>query len=416
MASLSLHVRSARKDNSGFAPVRLRISHRGERRFISLDLKVKPEMWGESTQQVTKSHPGYATINRHLSQLWVSAQEALIQVTASGQLVTAQRVKEAIQSAIGKGEEAADFLAFCSQYVRQYLERDQIGTYKSYRAVLRKFRSFCNSLGYRRLHFGDVDAELMEQFETYMYSQCGNSMNTVGKGLKVMRTLCRAAIRQDYMAVNPFRAITIRSEPTQKNKLDLSELEKLERLKLETGSKEWHALGWFLFSCYAGGMRFSDVATLKHKHIVDGRIRYRMRKNSNVAGLKLIEKARLVLGRYSGRPSESEDLVFPILDGQVFNKLSKYRLDNAVEEHNAIGVANAEVNELLKSVQQRAGIGTPLTFHLARHSSVWKMWDHTRDLNKVMRWSGHSSIKQVQTYLSGFDDGRLDDDVEDAFA
>lgn len=57
------------------APVDLRFSHDGVRKYVSTDLRVDPEKWRDG--EVTRSHPQSATVSAHLRRVESKAQEAL---------------------------------------------------------------------------------------------------------------------------------------------------------------------------------------------------------------------------------------------------------------------------------------------------------------------------------------------------
>ncbi len=57
MPAISIIARTRRKDDHGRVPLRMRISHRGEKRFISLPVKVLAKKWNGEKRRVTGIHP-----------------------------------------------------------------------------------------------------------------------------------------------------------------------------------------------------------------------------------------------------------------------------------------------------------------------------------------------------------------------
>ena len=155
-------------------------------------------------------------------------------------------------------------------------------------------------------------------------------------------------------------------------------------------------------------MRFSDVATLKRKHLSGGRIQYKMKKTSEAAGVPIVDKATAILDRYDDRPKKPQARVFPILD-QYDNLDDEEKLQKAIESR------NVRVNAWLKDVQAKAGIETHLTFHLARHSAAWKLYREMGDIYKVKRILGHSRVEVTEQYLKGFPDTEMDDEYRNVF-
>ncbi|MCS3668852.1 site-specific recombinase XerD [Salinibacter ruber] len=415
MASLTIQCRTERVETNGYAPVRLRISHSGKRKFVSLDLDVLASKWNDERQRVTRSHPDNSRINARLSEVESVAQRAVSRLQSTGEVITAGRIQQAVKEELFGAEEESgydDFIAFAWDEVKGYRRRDQMTTFRHYRTGVRKLLDFLeDESGQSRkditLPFDALTVQLIREFRNHMYEVRRNAPNTVGKTLTQIKTIWNAAVKEGHADHEPWSEITIDSAPSQKEKLDFEEIEALEEVELPEGSSEQQALDYFLFALYGGGMRFSDVATLKHKHLDGGRIQYKMKKTSEGAGVPIVDKAKVILDRYDNRPQEPESRVFPILDG--------YDLDEMEDVQRAIESRNAYVNRQLKKVQEKAEIETNLTFHLARHSAAWKLYQEMGDIYKVKRILGHSRVEVTEEYLRGFPDTEMDEEYEGVF-
>jgi site-specific recombinase XerD len=417
MATLSIDCRSGRAGQDGYAPLRLRIEHRGTQRFVSLGLKVLASKWSSDRRRVTRSHPNASAINRRLSEVEEKGQGALSKLQARDEVVTATRLQSAVRDAIhGSDDESTDyegFVPFAREEIEGYRRREQGTTARHYRTGLRKLLDFLeDETGKDRqaitLPFEAMTVQLMREFRNHMYEVRGNAPNTVGKTLTQIKTLWRAAVKEGHAEEKGvWEEITIDSAPSQKEKLDFEEIEALESVDLPEGTSEQQALDYFLFALYGGGMRFSDVATLRHKHIRGGRIHYKMKKTDQAGSVPVVEKAQAILEKYEHRPQEPESRVFPILDD--------YDTDTAEGLQRAIESRNAYVNRRLKVVQEEAGIDTNLTFHLARHSAAWILYRELQDVYAVKRILGHSRVEVTEQYLQGFPDDSIDEDYRDVF-
>lgn len=418
MASITIQCRSDRAESNGYAPVRLRVSHSGNRKFVSLDLNVLASKWNEDRERVTRSHPKAARINARLSEVESVAQSALSDLQARGEVLTASRIQQRIMAELFDTEEEeegeySDFISFAWDELEAYRRRGKLTTARHYRTGVRKLLDFLeHETGQDReeiiLPFDELTVSLIREFRNYMYDVRDNAANTVGKTLTQIKTLWNAAKKEGHVDRNPWLQITIDSAPSQKDKLDFDEIEALQEVELPSGSTEQRALDYFLFAFYAGGMRFSDVATLKRKHLNRGRIQYKMRKTTEGAGVPIVDKADAILERYDDRPKDPQSWVFPILD-RYGDLGDDEDLQKAVESQ------NARVNRQLKTVQEEAGIETHLTFHLARHSAAWKLYREMGDIYKVKRILGHSRVEVTEEYLRGFPDTEMDDEYRDVF-
>lgn len=68
----------------------------------------------------------------------------------------------------------------------------------------------------------------------------------------------------------------------------------------------------FIFSCYAGGFRFSDVVTLQWKHYDENeqRIRLNIRKTKRSHQFKVGQSALEIINKYKKETSKPDDLFF----------------------------------------------------------------------------------------------------------
>jgi integrase len=400
-----------RTDKQGRAAVRLRVTSGGDSKYVPIGLKVNRRYWSTSRKRVTASHPGSSEVNQRLAEIERTAEQVQATVQSRPEAVTARRLEQAIRDALAADDTEYDgFVDFARSELDGYRRRGQTGTHKAYQSVLRKFVMFLEQeVGSREIAFSELDAALLRRFRTFCYDVRGNAANTVGKALHTLRTFTRAAIKDGHIdrAKYAFEHITIDSAPVQKEKLTPEEMEMLADVELDEQSVMAEVRRWFLFAYYAGGMRFSDVATLRPEHIRGANLRrvfYRMEKTEGAVGVPLVGEAEAILSHYDG-PHEG-GWVFPILGGVD---------PEANDLVNRKESQNAKANDYLKKLAERAGIETHVTFHLSRNAAAWRLYQAIGDIYKVSKLLGHSSVTQTEEYLQGFEDESLDDDFLSAF-
>ncbi len=217
----------------------------------------------------------------------------------------AQRITGETRGEREEGKSAPeDFLAFAREKVKGYKRRGQIGTFRSYRTTCRKFTAFIKeTYGREEVPFGALEAELFREFRTYCYEERRGSTSAVQCELSVLRTLVWHATKEGKLSVYPFEHIVTHSESSRKELLTPEEVEWIAELEIDEYSPAAEAWRWFLFAYYAGGMRFSDVATLQWQHIREGRsgrprVCYKMKKTVDTVGVPLIPEAKEILARY----------------------------------------------------------------------------------------------------------------------
>ena len=412
MASVSFVPRS-RTNSQGKAVVLVRITHNYDRKFLSLDLRVDPDYWSKKRQRVTSSHVAHTKINSRLAEIEKQVQEVVSRLEASPSSLTAGWLKDEIVKEIkGEGSEGPEgFIDFAERKLKVYKRQGQTGTHKAYTSNIRKFRDFLREeLGKTNIPFHRITPALIQDFRAYCYEVKKNKTNTVGKALGVLRTFVRKAMKEGHLDQEyPFRHITVDSEEVEKEKLTPREMEKIEALDLDPDSLTAEVRRWFLFAYYAGGMRFSDVATLKPEHIRSDeagqkRVYYRMEKTEGLVGVPIIPEAQEILDYYD---QTFDPWVFPIL------KDVDEGATDLVEQKEA---KNALANKYLsKYILPKTEIDKHVSFHLSRNAAAWRLYRSIGDLYKVMKILGHSSVTQTEKYLKGFEDDSLDDDFKSAF-
>ena len=410
MAKVSLLPWKGKKSDDGQLPVYLVVRHKGSRATMATDLSLHPKHWNDRSGEVRKTHPNHHDLNRYLSGLRERAQAAIARRMADGTL-TAKGVRNDVRDAPEEDEAPTGFLVFAEEMLEGYRERDQIGTWRSYRGVLSKFKKYLKvEHGRRSLPFDDLDVALLRGFRTWMKAERGNSQNTIHKGLRVIRTFLYQAIREGHFPQeeNPFFHLTLRREKVKRDALSLEDMERIENHEVPPGSVMWDVRNMFVFSFYTGGPRFGDVLRTRWEHVDGGRLTYEMEKTGEASGIVLVDGAKEILQRYEDR--KNKEFVFPLLDGRDIEGEANW---NRVKSSR-----NSMANDFLKKIARRADIdGDPdsVSFHISRHSIAHLLYQKWGDMRKVQQILGHASMKQTERYLSGFEDLSLDDDFRDVF-
>ena len=436
--TIALHEAEARAD--GTAPLYLVCRHRGARAVLSLGLALRPRDWNDRSREVRKTHPDADRLNEHLRRVLHAGQAALTDlVLAPGERVSAGRIRDRVRAglddagATGPGEgagegapsapsdsPASDFLAYARELVEGYRVRGQYGTWEVYRAAVEKLAAFHAREGGRprgglALPFGDVTPRLARRFYAHLVAPAdegglGNGPNTALKAVHTLRSFYKRAMEEGATPYgpNPFHAVKAARVTAEKEKLSIDEVRRLAHAALDgpTDGLLRDVRDWWLFAFYAGGMRFSDVATLERRHLSEdpatGEVRafYRMGKTKDLHGVLLVPAAVAILDRFGWRQKRGPERVFPVLDG--------YDLSTARSRHNAVGSRNALVNKYLRKVAARVGLvdadGAPrrVGFHLSRHSLAGYLLESGRDVHTIQRVLGHAMAKDTEGYLRGF--------------
>ena len=421
MATLTFRCRDTRTGEDGRAPVDLRISHRGERRFISTDLRVDPAKWKDGS--VTRSHPQDAQINNALRRIESAAQKALTSIQTSPQRVTAAKVKRAAKEELDpkpERQERIGFADFCEEKIQRMY--DNLGTRRAHQSAVTKLRAFLRQtrgVDDVPLHPRYVTAAMLEEMQTWESEERGNKTNTIHKTMRTLRRMINVAIRDGLFPRDeyPFDSLTLRRERTEKTPLSAEQMRRLEGLlervnagtsRFDIGGVPAHSLRAFLFAAYMLGMRWSDVSSLEWSQLREGRIRYTMRKTGTSKDLKIVPPAEAILDWYRQRRAEQR-FVFPFME--------RYGQEEDLSTEQGVGAAirNAvrRVNQELKKIAGAAEVDVNLTTHIARHTSAQRMMEQGWSLQEIQAALGHASISTTEHYLRSVRDEELDDKHEE---
>ena len=410
VASISLKARPSRRSD-GKLPLYLRLHAGGKTRYYSLGVRVAPSRWSEKKKRVKREHPNAPRLNRLCSNARQEAEAVLSEMQIEGAPVTAASLKERVAARLAPEEadqEPEDcFILYCEQLLSTWRGRWAYQTMQAYQTAVRKLKKWHgDSDGYVPLPFEEVTPSMCRAFQEHLATDRGNSVNTQHKNLSTLKGFYKQAMEDDVIewGRNPFDALTLRKVAGEKEKLTTDELRKLKEVELPTELYR-DVRRWFFFAFYAGGMRFSDVAELERRHIREEgeeiRVYYRMGKTKDLHGALLVPEAVEILAHYGWQEKEASERVMPILDGRDTSTPKKRR--------QAIASRNALVNKYLKKMAARAGIEKSVSFHLSRHSTAGYLLEQGYGVRTIQRVLGHTTSRQTEIYLKGFQSSGPDD-------
>jgi len=416
MANATLYARGDRDGSE--VPIYIRFTHKGDRARMSLDLKVKEDHWNSNKKRVRSSHPQSEYLNQYLSDVQAAADGAIAHFKSKGVSPTPKRLKQRVKAEMEGGGDG-DFLEFCKEQLNDYRRRGQIGTFNSYRAIIRKFEAFWERERGGTCKPADLTVSLIEDWRTWLFEERGNAKNTAAKALRVLRTFYRKAQKEGLIPRERYiwDHISIETEDVEKDLPTAEEMESIIELwedwKEDLGShakpNQWRTLAYFLTAYYSGGMRFGDVAFMEWEHLPGwpgpgAQIKYKMDKTSDVTALPVVPNLREILELFDDR-REDYDRVFPIMDGR---DLSTPEARSSSKKR-----ANALANKYLREIADQLDI-SHLSFHMSRNLSAWQYYQNTGDIYQVMQMMGHASVDQTRDYLRGFG-ADIDDSFREAF-
>ena len=331
--------------------------------YFRTNLYLKPEHWNSRNAQVD-NHPQAHDLNSMLFEFVLHLQAIELSLWKRGIPVTLSLLKDAIKK---DKPVNVTFPVFAKIYVQESdRKRSTKENLMTTITVLQEFRP--------GLDFKDITYTFLKEFEVHLKEK-GNSVNTIAKHLRQLRTLVNEAINQGYIPSDayPFRKYKIKQEKGRKEFLTPDELKRLENLDVD--KKLRHVLDAFLFCCYTG-LRYSDFCQLTPENI----IRVNGKRWLYFKSVKTDVEIRLPL-----------HLLF---EGKALTVLERYDI---VTDFAKIG-PNSEANKYLAQLAALARIRKHITYHTARHTCATLLVHQGVPITTVQKLLGHASVRTTEVY------------------
>ena len=331
--------------------------------YFRTNLYLKPEHWNSRNAQVD-NHPQAHDLNSMLFEFVLHLQAIELSLWKRGIPVTLSLLKDAIKK---DKPVNVTFPVFARTYIQESdRKRSTKENLLTTITVLQEFRP--------GLDFKDITYTFLRDFEVHLKEK-GNSVNTVAKHMRQLRTLVNEAINQGYIPSDayPFRKYKIKQAKGRKEFLTPDELKRLENLDVD--KKLRHVLDAFLFCCYTG-LRFSDFCQLSPANFIKINGKRWLHFTSVKTGVEL----RLPL-----------HLLF---EGKALAVLERYDI---VTDFAKIG-PNSEANKYLAQLAAFARIRKHITYHTARHTCATLLVHQGVPITTVQKLLGHTSVRTTEVY------------------
>ena len=331
--------------------------------YFKTNIYLKPEHWDKQTSQVC-NHPQANDLNSMLFEFVLHLQAIELSLWKRGIPVTLSLLKDAIKK---DKPVNVTFPVFARTYIQESdRKRSTKENLMTTITVLQEFRP--------GIDFKDITYTFLRDFEVHLKEK-GNSVNTIAKHLRQLRTLVNEAINQGYIPSDayPFRKYKIKQEKGRKEFLTPDELKRLENLDVD--KKLRHVLDAFLFCCYTG-LRYSDFCQLTPENI----IRVNGKRWLYFKSVKTDVEIRLPL-----------HLLF---EGKALAVLERYDI---VTDFAKIG-PNSEANKYLAQLAAFARIRKHITYHTARHTCATLLVHQGVPITTVQKLLGHASVRTTEVY------------------
>ncbi len=385
LPTITFYAFKNRRNKRGEITIYFRFTSDRKSSYKSTNISVPYNLWDQSKQKVKSSYKLSNATNMLLERKMSEIREELMLLAVRTKHISSKQARN-----LSFSKTNLSFFEMVDKYLESFLKDDKIGTHDKYKSIFNKFEEF---LGGRSATFYDIDAKCLTDFQSYLKSKFNNKVNTVHTNMKSIKRIFNLAIEKGIITLNddPFKSLKIKQEKTLREFLSIEEVTKIASLELTADSFLEKCRDMFLWSILCGGLRVSDVLSLRKSNI-DGRIMTLViQKTKTPHRIKLPDQGFLILKKYIDKIKGDDGYVFGMLDESA-NNASAHRVDQLISS------ATAKYNLALKSIAKSAAISKIIFSHQARISFVTIAAQNGIPLTTIQGIVKHSKMDMTAHY------------------
>ena len=377
--------------SNGKSPLMIRVCKDGKKKYQSLGISIKAELWDFKANQPKAKCPNRERIILLINEKINEIQKAVLDKRIAGKDFTAATLIESTSSKDSSHKTVGEYYL---TYI-QNLKKEKRIRYAGMLEV--SYNSFIKFNKHLDIPFSDIDVAWLKRYELWMKEQ-NLSVSTISTRVRHLRAVFNLAIAEHSIKNDcyPFHSYKVSKLNRQTVKRALSKQDILKVMQYKgTSSMECLAIDIFIFSYLNAGINFIDIAKLKHSNIAENHLIYNREKTKKLINVPLQVKALEIIAKYQ---KDKSPYLFPILS--PFHKTE-------VQIANRLHKMLAKINKHLKEIGERLELPIPLTTYVARHSYATVLKRAGVSTSIISESLGHSSEKITQVYLDSFDNEQI---------
>ena len=267
---------------------------------------------------------------------------------------------------------------------------------------MKKFKEFLQRVKHihtctnNLLYCKDITVDLIRDYILWR-KDIGNSNDTINHSLTPIFKALKKCYREGWIERETYDEITESYLPAngkvlgEDKKIEYLTLDQLKALKEAAANAKYDRtrdfVDMFMFSVFCGGLRVSDIISLKWSEVdmEEKMVRHYQVKNhirkAQLLTIPMADGAVEILERWKGR---NENYVFGLLDDE-FDMNDEERFQNIKQSR------TRTINQSLAVMGEKIGLPFKLHIHCARHSFGTNGLNNGGDIKTISTLMGHSS-------------------------
>lgn len=389
----------------GKFPIYLRITIDRKSKFYKTPYSCDLREWNEAKGRFNSKNSNYLQSNRVLSRFEDDASKILNELLEYKNTFTLIEFDNLYrQNSIDNN----NFVEFLELRIKQLYESKQISYSDSHNDTLISLRKFKSNID--KYSFDDIDYNFLLNYETFL-RKTGCKDGGIGVYMRNIRATFNIAIKskiakQEFYPFKDYKISALKSQKIKKA-LTKEQLQNLIDFDIKKIPSATNARFLYLFSFYARGMNFTDLAELRWDEIEYSKFSYKRNKTGINIRVKIPENdiTNEILKFYKEYRPYPTDYIFPILKKDILDY-------NEEELFNRKHSVRSYYNKQLKLIFEELKIDTKINFYTARHTFATLSLRNGVQVSKIKQAIGHQSIKTTESYLEDFKDHEIDEAFE----
>lgn len=382
----------------------------------STGISVRPEFWlgntgnGKYIKGGTYGHPKADILNRRLVNIKKGYDEIIDNLLVDKNKVIPVPIMRSILNGTYEEQKEKengklDFVQFVLDYNEELYKQEKIGysLWVNVQCCMKKFRDFLQKIKHKHtdaqnlLYCRDINVGIIKDYILWRKGN-GNSNDTINKSLSPIIKTLKQCHRNGWINRDTYYEIAESYLPScgktlgEKKEMEYLTIDQLKKLKEIAGNAKYDRtrdfVDMFMFSVFCGGLRVSDIISLKWDEVdLNNKMvkHYQVKNHKRKAVLLTIpmaDGAIEILERWKGR---NENYVFGLLDDEFDLK----------DEESFKKIKDARtrtINQSLAVLGKKMELPFTLHIHCARHSFATNGLNNDGDIKCISSMMGHSSV------------------------
>ncbi len=406
-ASAKITLRRKLLKNGNF-PIFLRITINRKSKYYSTPFTSTESNWDFNLCQFKRKAPGALSLNAALNKILHDAVHTISILENDHPNYNLMLFDKIF---LREENRKIGFKALFESEIQKLFENDQINYARSFRETLTALNQFEPKLS--DYNFENIDLQFLINFEVFLRKRGANDggiaayMRNIRKmyniGLKLKMVKADLYPFSDYK-ISKFKKKDVSKALTER---EFQQLVQFDINQVPAAKNAWYA---YIFSFYARGMNFTDLAELKWSDIDGNRFSYYRNKTDvllkiNLPDLPIFGDLKKYFKVY--RPYNTP-YIFPILTKDI----AEYSAYELVERKDSV---RRYYNKQLKEILKRIGIEKNITFYTARHTFATTALRNNVNINIIKQSLGHKKLSTTENYLEDFKESEVDEIISKIF-